>query len=85
MAQGRAIKHLMIFFFAASLNSIPVLAFCHSNYPGFAVNPLRNVIKGKLLNERGEALAGCTITEKGSKNSTQSAADGSFSIEVEVE
>lgn len=83
MAQGRAIKHLMIFFFAASLNSSPAYAFYHSNDPDFDVSPLRNVIKGKLLNERGEALAGCTITEKGSKNSTQSAADGSFSIEVE--
>jgi TonB-linked SusC/RagA family outer membrane protein len=44
---------------------------------------MRNTIKGKLLNERGEPLAGCTVTEKGTKNSTQSGADGSFSIDVQ--
>jgi TonB-linked SusC/RagA family outer membrane protein len=73
----------MIFFFAASLNSFPVQAFYHLNYPGYDLKSIRNVIKGKLTNERGEALAGCTITEKGTKKSTQSGADGSFSIDVD--
>lgn len=81
--QGRAINRLLIFVFAASLHSFPVQALYHLNYPGYDVKSIRNVIKGKLTNERGEALAGCTVTEKGTKNSTQSGADGSFSIEVE--
>lgn len=83
VAQGRTIKRLAIFFFAASLYSFPVQAFNHLNHPGYDVRSIRNVIKGKLTNERGEALAGCTITEKGTKNSTQSGADGSFSIDVQ--
>jgi TonB-linked SusC/RagA family outer membrane protein len=83
VAQGRTIKRLAIFFFAASLYSFPVQAFNHLHYPGYDVKSIRSVIKGKLTNERGEALAGCTITEKGTKNSTQSGADGSFSIDVQ--
>ena len=83
VAQGRTIKRLAIFFFAASLYSFPVQAFNHLNHPGYDVRSIRNIIKGKLTNERGEALAGCTITEKGTKNSTQSGADGSFSIDVQ--
>ena len=81
--QVRAIKPLMFFFFAAFLHSFPVQAFDHLIYDGYDVKSIRNIIKGKLLNERGEALAGCTVTEKGTKNSTQSGADGSFSIDVE--
>ncbi len=83
VSQGRTIKRLAIFFFAASLNSFQVQAFNHLNHPGYDVKSIRSVIKGKLTNERGEGLAGCTITEKGTKNSTQSGADGSFSIDVQ--
>ena len=36
----------------------------------------------KLLNEKGEPMAGCTINEKGGKSATQSKADGIFSIDV---
>lgn len=42
----------------------------------------RILFTAKLLNEKGEPLAGCTINERGGKTSTQSKADGSFSIEV---
>lgn len=40
------------------------------------------VFTGKLVNERGETLSGCSITEKGTSNTVQSKLDGSFSIEV---
>lgn len=36
----------------------------------------------RLINDKGDPLAGCTITEKGTTNSTQSRSDGSFSLEV---
>lgn len=36
----------------------------------------------KLVNEKGEPLSGCSITEKGTTNSVQSKSDGSFSIDV---
>ena len=65
------------------MNFFPAHAFHHFNSDGFAANAMRSTIKGKLLNERGELLAGCTVTEKGTKNSTQSGADGSFSIDVQ--
>lgn len=42
----------------------------------------RIVFSGKILNERGEGLPGCTINEKGQKSTILSKADGSFSIEV---
>ncbi|MEY3576695.1 MAG: hypothetical protein RL394_277, partial [Bacteroidota bacterium] len=83
VAKGRTIKRLTIFFFAASLNSFPVQAFDHLSYPRYDVRSIRDLIKGKLTNERGEGLVGCTITEKGTKNSTQSGPDGSFSIDVQ--
>lgn len=40
------------------------------------------VFTGRLVNEKGEYLGGCTITEKGTTNAVQSKADGTFSIEV---
>lgn len=83
VSQRRKINPLIFLFFAASMNFYPAQAFHHFNSDGFAANAMRNTIKGKLLNERGEALAGCTVTEKGTKNSTQSGADGSFSIDVQ--
>ena len=42
----------------------------------------RILFSGKLVNEIGEPLSGCTISEKGGKATSQSKADGSFSIEV---
>lgn len=50
-----------------------------SNF-SFPVNGV--IVTGKLVNERGEPLNGCTITEKGLSNTIQTKADGSFSIEV---
>lgn len=83
VAQRRKINPLIIFFFVVSMNFFPAQAFHHFNSDGFVADAMRNTIKGKLLNERGEPLAGCTVTEKGTKNSTQSGADGSFSIDVQ--
>lgn len=42
----------------------------------------RILFTAKLLNEKGEPMAGCTINEKGGKATTQSKTDGSFSIDV---
>jgi hypothetical protein len=37
---------------------------------------------GRLTNDKGEYLGGCTITEKGTSNAVQSKSDGTFSINV---
>ena len=39
-------------------------------------------VKGKVLNEKGEALAGVTVTVKGSKTGTATGSDGTFTISV---
>ena len=39
-------------------------------------------ISGKVTTDKGEPLAGATVTEKGTKNSTATKEDGSFSINV---
>src|SRR5687767_15123736 len=46
---------------------------------GFAQS---NIIKGTIKDEKGEPLAGVTITQKGAGNATTSAGDGSFSIDA---
>ncbi len=56
------------------------------NDPGHGVTdaeiPAANPIKGKITDEQGEPLAGVTITVKGTKISTVSNADGSFSLDA---
>ncbi len=53
------------------------------NYPSGAFQKMDRILfTAKLLNEKGEPMAGCTINEKGGKAATQSKADGSFTIEV---
>lgn len=42
----------------------------------------QKLVKGKVTNENGETLQGVTITLKGSQTITQTAADGTFSIDV---
>ncbi|MEN9949921.1 MAG: hypothetical protein RLY85_673 [Bacteroidota bacterium] len=69
-----------------------LLAFCLQAFPGRAFDDvgsvvdwetaIRMTINGRLINERGEPLSGCTISEKGTQRTTQSAVDGSFSIDV---
>jgi TonB-linked SusC/RagA family outer membrane protein len=69
------------------------LAFCMQVFSGWAhdgigsvvdwESTIRMTIKGSLTNERGEPLSGCTISEKGTQRTAQSAMDGSFSIEVD--
>jgi TonB-dependent starch-binding outer membrane protein SusC len=39
-------------------------------------------VKGKVTDEKGDALLGVTITEKGTKNSTSTNADGEFSLKT---
>jgi TonB-dependent starch-binding outer membrane protein SusC len=44
--------------------------------------PVNRIIKGKVTDEKGEALRGATILLKGGSTMTTTSADGSFSIEV---
>jgi TonB-linked SusC/RagA family outer membrane protein len=41
------------------------------------------IFSAKLLNDKGDPIVGCTISEKGKNNSVQSRQDGSFSITVQ--
>ena len=45
-------------------------------------NFIQNIVKGKVVNEKGEALPGVNILAKGSNVSAQSDFDGNFSINV---
>src|SRR5687768_1254629 len=40
------------------------------------------IVKGRIMSESGTGLAGATIAEKNRANTTTTAADGSFSINV---
>ncbi|MFM1963990.1 MAG: hypothetical protein RLZZ172_2835, partial [Bacteroidota bacterium] len=73
---------LLVCLLAICLQSFSSGPFNHFDNALPGRTAIRNVIKGRLLNERGEPLSGCTISEKGTPNSTQSAVDGSFSIDV---
>jgi TonB-linked SusC/RagA family outer membrane protein len=67
----------------SSVVAAPMLSACDNKHVSNASFPVNGVIvTGKLVNERGEPLNGCTITEKGLSNTVQSKADGSFSMEV---
>ncbi|GAA0552759.1 SusC/RagA family TonB-linked outer membrane protein [Chitinophaga japonensis] len=44
--------------------------------------PLAETVKGKVINEKGEPLAGATVVEKGAGNSAITKSDGSFTITV---
>ena len=72
----------VIFIFATLLCFLQTHAVPRNSFSGFGFTNLRTIIKGKLLNERGEPLTGCTVSEKGTQNFSQSAADGSFTIDV---
>jgi TonB-linked SusC/RagA family outer membrane protein len=71
--------------------SLPSLAGTNNDYPGGAAVGLNNrdhanrlaiPITGKVVDDKGAPVVGATITEKGTTNSTQSKADGSFTITV---
>ncbi len=42
--------------------------------------PISILVKGEVVNEKGEALSGATVTEKGTNNVVATKEDGSFSI-----
>ncbi|MEN9883285.1 MAG: hypothetical protein RLZZ420_502, partial [Bacteroidota bacterium] len=75
-------RQLLVCLLAICLQSFSSGPFNHFDNALPGRTAIRNVIKGRLLNERGEPLSGCTISEKGTTNSTQSAVDGSFSIDI---
>ncbi len=82
MGALRKIMMSVIFIFATLLCFLQTHAVPRNSFSGFGFTNLRTIIKGKLLNERGEPLTGCTVSEKGTQNFSQSAADGSFTIDV---
>jgi len=47
-----------------------------------ATEPTAPPVTGKVVNAKGEPLAGVTVTEKGTNNATTTRDDGTFSIEV---
>src|SRR6266487_5167672 len=49
---------------------------------GNSTVPLVLRVSGKVTNEKGEPLAGATVTEKGVNNATTTKADGTFEINV---
>lgn len=44
--------------------------------------PEKKIVKGKIINEKGDALPNVTVTESGTKNSTMSDASGMYSIKI---
>jgi TonB-linked SusC/RagA family outer membrane protein len=44
--------------------------------------PLAFIVTGKVVDESGNGLAGVTVTEKGDRNATTTADDGSFSLTI---
>ncbi len=73
---------MMVFLLAFCLQALPGRAFDDIGSVVDWETTIRMTIKGRLINERGEPLSGCTISEKGTQRTTQSAVDGSFSIDV---
>ncbi|MEI6948138.1 SusC/RagA family TonB-linked outer membrane protein [Paraflavisolibacter sp. H34] len=67
------------------LSLVPLSAFAGTNPPApweqqsprFAVT-----VSGKVTNEKGEPLAGASVTEKGTTNTTVTREDGSFTLTV---
>lgn len=45
--------------------------------------PANNIVSGHITNEKGELLAGITITEKGTKNFSQADSRGDFRIRIQ--
>ncbi|MGZ3973711.1 MAG: SusC/RagA family TonB-linked outer membrane protein [Flavisolibacter sp.] len=62
---------------------IPMQSFAHETWNG---EPSRNhfgiPVTGRIVDEKGTPVAGVTIVERGTQNTTISGADGSFSINV---
>lgn len=76
------VKLLLIFIMYVFLTASSAQAE-RFNFPSSTFQKMdRIMFTAKLLNEKGEPMAGCTINEKGGKLTTQSKADGSFSIDV---
>ena len=69
------------------LLTLNILAVCLVSLPGIAgektgTGYFQLLVTGKIVNESGTAVAGVSITEKGTNNVTTSKPDGSFSIIV---
>jgi len=82
LVQQRHCKVPMIFIVSLLLFLQPARADYHFVASESFKHVDRILFNGKLVNETGDPLSGCTITEKGGKVTSQSKADGSFSIEV---
>ena len=72
LPKGFLIKALLFQFFIAC--SLTLFA-----------TPFAFIVKGKVVDEGGNALSGVTVVEKGHRNATTTAEDGSFSINIRGE
>src|SRR3954468_23659905 len=79
-----AIKFFLLTLFA-------LLMICISSLSSFAQNDSKNttdtrsqrrIVNGRVLDAKGQPLAGATIAEKGRKNSVLTTNDGGFNISV---
>jgi TonB-linked SusC/RagA family outer membrane protein len=59
-----------------------IIALCIISTSALAQNTSKRAITGKVHNELGKALLGAIVTEKGTKNSTATDADGKFSLSI---
>ena len=75
-------KSMFVIFLLHSMVSFRVVNPNDALNGTLALSADKIVFTGKLVDEKGSPLSGCTISEKGAQNSVQSKADGSFSIKV---
>ena len=57
----------------------------NANQPDPTINDADREVTGKVQNEKGEPIAGATVTQKGTNNAVVTSNDGSFSINIKTE
>ena len=76
-------KYLQIIFLTLLVTSLcPSQSFAGGINDKGAADYFAVTVNGRVLDEKGAAIAGASITEQGTNNATLSRADGSFSITV---
>src|SRR5690242_15913421 len=48
-------------------------------------NPYAFTVKGRVIDDKGDGLSGATVAQRGHTNTTSTAGDGSFSINIQQE
>ena len=74
------IKHCFLFVFITCCITSFARDVNHKNHPASSA---LFTVAGKVTDSKGVGLSGATITEKGKSNATASAADGSFTINIQ--